>query len=128
MTVAVDASAILAILFGEPDATVYLSKLLAATKALISPVNWWEVQVRMRTRYGEAGEKKSASWMESVGILVEPVTLEQARLALTAFARYQGRPARFNLGDCFAYALAQSKGTPLLFKGNDFAETDVASA
>jgi ribonuclease VapC len=125
---AVDASAILAILYDEADASLYLAKLLAATKALISPVNWWEVQVRMRSRYGEAGEAKSAAWMETAGIVVEPVTLAQAKAALAAFTRYQGRPARLNMGDCFAYALAQTMEVPLLYKGEDFSNTDVIAA
>ncbi len=128
MRIAVDASALLAILLDEPDAEVYLSKLLTATTAWISPVNWWEVQVRMGARYGEAGEAKSAAWMESVGIAVEPVTLAQAKLAATTFARYRGRPARLNMGDCFAYALARTKVVPLLFKGDDFEQTDVNGA
>ncbi|MEO8656974.1 MAG: type II toxin-antitoxin system VapC family toxin [Bryobacteraceae bacterium] len=127
MRIVVDASALLAVLLGEPDADDYLSKLLTADQAWISPVNWWEVQVRMRSRHGEAGELKSAAWMKDLGLVVEPTTLEQARFALAAFARYQGRPARLNLGDCFAYALAQVKDAPLLFKGDDFKRTDIRS-
>jgi ribonuclease VapC len=127
MTLAVDASALLAILLDEPDAEVYLSKILVATTALISPVNWWEVQVRMQSLYGEAGEKKSADWMKSLNIVVEPVTLEHAQIALGAFRRFRGRPARLNMGDCFAYALAQSGDVPLLFKGGDFSATDISA-
>lgn len=128
MRIAVDASALLAILFNEPDAEVYLSKLLSATTAWISAVNWWEVQVCIRVRYGAAGEAKSAEWIEGLGLVVEPVTPAQAKIAVDAFARYQGRPARLNMGDCYAYALAQAKGVPLLCKGNDFARTDVETA
>ncbi len=128
MKMAVDASAILAILLDEPEADQYLSKLLGATSARISAVNWWEVQVRMRTRHGEVGEAKSAAWMESIGLIVEPVTPAQARTAVTAFARYQGRPARLNMGDCFAYALAREGDIPLLYKGEDFKHTDLRAA
>lgn len=128
MRIAVDASALLAILLNEPDAEVYLSKLLSATTAWISAVNWWAVQVCMRVRYGAAGEAKSAEWIEGIGLVVEPVTPAQAKIAVDAFARYQGRPARLNMGDCYAYALAQAKGVPLLCKGNDFARTDVETA
>jgi ribonuclease VapC len=91
-------------------------------------VNWWEVQVRVRARFGEAGGKKSAAWMESIGIVVEPMKGEHARIAVEAFSRYQGRPARLNLGDCFAYALARAKGVPLLYKGDNFGRTDVRPA
>ena len=125
MTLAVDASALLAILLDEPDAEFYLSKILVATAALISPANWWEVQVHMQSLYGEAGEKKSAEWMKSLSIVVEPVTLEHAQIALGAFRRFRGRPARLKMGDCFAYALAQSRNIPLLYKGGDFSATDV---
>ncbi len=128
MRIAVDASALVAILFDEVDAELYLSKLLTAGKAWISAVNWWEVQVRVRTRYGERGETKSAAFMESIGLLVEPVTVVQAKVALDAFARYRGRPARLNMGDCFAYALAQAKKVSLLCKGDDFSRTDVETA
>ena len=128
MRVAVDASALLAILLDEPDADLYLSKLLTATTAWISPVNWWEVQVRMRVRYGETGESRSAAWMETIGLVVEPVTLAQAKTALAAFAHYHGRPAGLNMGDCFAYALAKGKDVPLLYKGNDFKHTDLRPA
>jgi ribonuclease VapC len=125
MNIVVDASALLAILLEEPDADLYLSKLLIASKVWISPVNWWEVQVRMRSRYGEPGESVASRWMTQVGIVVEPVTLRQAEIALAAFTEYQGRPTRLNMGDCFAYALARTKDAPLLFKGNDFVKTDV---
>ena len=54
----------------------------------------------MQSRHGEAGELKSAAWMEDLGLVVEATTWEHAKLALAAFARYQGRPARLNLGDC----------------------------
>lgn len=128
MRIAVDASALAAILLDEPDAGVYVAKLLSASKAWISPVNWCEVQVLMRSRHGEAGEAKATALIESFGIDVEPVTLQHAKLAAAASARYRGRPARLNLGDCFAYALASAKNVPLLFKGNDFKNTDVVAA
>lgn len=128
MNLAVDASAVIAILLDEPDGEVYMTKLLAATALWMSPINWWEVQVIMRTHHGTAGETKSSAWMERMGIVVVPITLAEAQIAAAASGKYRGRPARLNMGDCFAYALAQSKGIPLLFKGNDFKQTDVRSA
>jgi ribonuclease VapC len=62
---------------------------------------------------------------------IEPVTEAQARIAREAyrdFGRGSGHPAGLNLGDCFAYALAKAANEPLLFKGNDFARTDVTPA
>jgi ribonuclease VapC len=125
---AADASAILAILLGESDADYYVSRLFEAGDARISPVNWWEVQVRIRSLRGAAAEAEAAVWMEASGLRVEPVTLPQARIAAEAFARYKGRPARLNLGDCFAYALARSMDAPLLCKGGEFSQTDIAVA
>jgi len=128
MNIVADASALLAILLGEPDAEEYLAKLLVAGTVWISPVNWWEVQVQMRSRYGAAGEASTVRWMTQLGIVTEPITGKHAEVALNAYARYRGRPAKLNMGDCFAYALAHVKEAPLLFKGNDFARTDLKPA
>jgi ribonuclease VapC len=125
---AVDASALLAILFREGEAQQYSKKLLEAQAAWISPVNWWEVHVRAFAHLGATGESEADALMTKLGVQVEPVTLEHAREALSAFRRYRGRPARLNMGDCFAYALAKAKGVPLLYKGSDFAATDIAAA
>lgn len=123
-----DASAVLAILLGEPDSGPYLSKLISARTVRMSPVNWWEVQVRMRSRYGEAGETAAAEWMNGTNIVTQPVTLEHAKIAAAAYARYRGRPARLNPGDCFAYALAQANAAPLLYQGANFPHKDVRPA
>lgn len=129
MKIVVDASAILAILFDEPDARLFLSKLIGGiTKATMSPVNWWEVQVRVRTKYGPEGEARSEALMADLGVTVGSVGVEEARIAVEAFARYRGRPAQLNLGDCFAYALSKTAKLPLLYKGNDFDHTDVQRA
>jgi ribonuclease VapC len=64
-------------------------------------------------------------------VIVEPVTQDQARLAREAyrdFGKGSGHPARLDLGDCFAYALAKATGEPILFKGDDFTHTDLALA
>jgi ribonuclease VapC len=125
---AVDASALLAILFRESDARLYVTKLSNAESIWISPVNWWEVQVHAMGRGGTFGEVDANDLMTTLNVRVEPVTLEHARLAMAAFVKYRGRPAHLNLGDCFAYALAKAKGVPLLYKGSDFAATDIAAA
>ena len=127
MNIVADASALLAVLLAEDDADQYLSRLLVARTVWVSPVNWWEVQVRMSSRFGSAGEASAVQWMTQIGVVVEAVTLRHAEIALAAYTRYRGRPARLNMGDCFAYALAQAKGVPLLYKGNDFARTDIRS-
>ncbi len=129
MRIAVDASAVLAILLREPDATLYLTKLMAASKAWISPVNWWEVQVRIHREFGDEAARVSAAWMASeVRLIVEPITPAHAATAFEASLRFRGGPARLNLGDCFAYALAKARQVPLLYKGLDFAKTGIQPA
>ena len=78
---------------------------------------------------GIAGRSEVDETLIDAAIEIAPVSLEQARLAVTAFERFgKGRhPARLNLGDCFSYALAKERGLPLLFKGSDFARTDIVS-
>jgi ribonuclease VapC len=69
--------------------------------------------------------------VDALGIIIEPVTEHQARIAREAYRDYgkgSGHPARLNFGDCFAYALARDRGEPLLYKGSDFAHTDIRSA
>jgi ribonuclease VapC len=123
--IAADASAILAILFGEPEADEFLNQMLLANSVCVSPVNWWEVQVRMQSVYGDTGHVRAERWAEQVGIRIEPITMEHTQVAIAAWSKYHGRPARFNMGDCFAYALATSGNLPLLYKGKDFSRTDV---
>lgn len=129
MTVAVDASAFLAIYLKEPDGEVFKARIVGATTILMSPVNYWEAMARARWIFGEEGVADAGELMDFLGIRIEAVTEEQARLAVSVHGRFgKGRPANLNLGDCFAYALSKATGAPLLFKGNDFPRTDVSAA
>jgi ribonuclease VapC len=128
VTIVVDSSAVLAVLLDEPDAAYFRLKLAQASHAWITPINWWEVQARFYSLLGEIGTAEAMAWMEKMRIRIEPTSADHALEAFTAFRRYSGRPSRLNMGDCFAYALARSKGVPLLYKGNDFAHTDVVRA
>jgi ribonuclease VapC len=128
VNLAVDSSALLAILLAEPDGDEYLDKLLGADVIWISPVNWWEVQVKIRIAQGDAGLIVATGLMTKVGIVIEPILALHAELAFAARIRYGGRPARLNMGDCFAYALARAKNAPLLYKGGDFSQTDLKPA
>lgn len=95
-----DTSALVAILFGKPEAEVFL-RLIWGAEALL----------------------------HAAGVVEEPVTLQQGTLARQAYDFGKGRhKAALNFGDCFAYALAKALGEPLLFKGNDFSRTDVQVA
>lgn len=117
---------LVAILLQEPGFDEFTAKLQVAEECWISPVNLWETRVRLHNEIG-ANEAIDAI-LETYQVKVESVSENQGHAAYLAFARYGGRPARLNLGDCFAYALAKEKALPLLFKGGDFAATDIAAA
>ncbi|MCU1326056.1 MAG: vapC [Bryobacterales bacterium] len=122
----VDASALVAILLDEPDALDLASQILASEPRLMSPVNYWEALVRARVLKGTTGVAEIEALIRHLEIEVTPVSADHAKLAARAAERY-GKPnkARLNLGDCFAYALAVSEDACLVYKGNDFPETDV---
>ena len=126
--IAVDASAVLAILFDEPEAKPF-RKILTEQGGVISPVNHWEVLVRARVKLGATGPAEAEALIESLMITVAPATADDSRNAASAFERFGKRSAgHLNLGDCFAYALAGREGDGLLFKGDDFPRTDIKAA
>lgn len=127
----VDASAILSILFEEPDRKRYSDALIDyAGDAVISPVNYLELALRVDR--GDTPEFSAAidPLLVKLGVHLVAVEPEQAHLAREAYRRYGkgNHPARLNLGDCFAYALAKTRREPLLFKGDDFRHTDIEAA
>ena len=80
-------------------------------------------------RSPSGGAQGLDNFIAELAIEIVPFDDQQARHSRAAFIRFgKGRPASLNLGDCVSYALAQSRGLPLLFKGNDFAKTDVVPA
>jgi ribonuclease VapC len=126
----VDSSALLAILQDEPERRAMIETLESADRRCLSVVNLVEASVVIETRRGPAAARLLDTLVERAGIEVVGVDLEQGELARRAFARYgKGRHAAgLNFGDCFAYALARAFGESLLFKGNDFSQTDVVPA
>ncbi len=124
----IDSSAVIAILFDEPEARALLSRLAAAEVCRLSSASLVEVGIVLR-RDGAAQRRLAFDEMLRLfSIKIEPVTEEQAYLALAAYDRFgkgTGHPASLNYGDCFSYALAKESGEPLLFKGDDFARTDI---
>jgi len=130
----VDASAIVAILTREPEADALANALEGETTLATSPIAVFEAVLGLcRKRHASVGEALAdvRSFLELARVEVVAVTMDDAETALDAFARYgkgRGHPARLNLGDCFAYAGAQNRQMPLLFKGKDFTKTDVRSA
>lgn len=126
----IDTSALLAILWDEPERRSFIEKIEAADARLLSAASLVETSIVIEARHGAEGVKLLDLFLDRAGIEIAPVDDEQAREARLAFSRYgKGRHAAgLNFGDCFAYALAITSGEPLLFKGRDFAATDIASA
>jgi ribonuclease VapC len=128
--IAVDASAICAILFQEDGAEMSARALVEAASRRISAANWLEAAIVVEARKGPAGAIEFDSFVESASIEIFPVTDEVARAARAAWRRYgKGRhPASLSFGDCFAYGLAKVEGLPLLTISADFSSTDISLA
>ena len=122
-----DTSALLAILQDEPERRAFNEAIEAADACRMSLANLVEVAIVIEARFGAAGQRDLDQYVERANIELMSVDLEQAHVARRAYSRYgKGRhAAALNFGDCFAYALATVLGEPLLFKGDDFARTDV---
>jgi ribonuclease VapC len=127
--IVVDASAVVAIGDLESDAPDYLAALSAATDAVICGVNAVEAGIVLIRRGRLESAADVEKWLARLGVDVDNSTVESAAVlaAYTTYGRGFHR-ARLNLGDCFAYALAKQLDAPLLYKGADFALTDVRSA
>ncbi len=126
----VDTSALIALLSMEPEAARLAKAIEADPVRLISAATIVEAGVVIEARYGAEGARELDALISKAALTVEPFTAEHAEIARTAWRRFgRGRhPANLNLGDCFSYALARTSGEPLLFKGHDFAQTDLAAA
>jgi ribonuclease VapC len=123
----IDSSGLLAILFGEPEKRRFNELIEAHAVRIMSAASFLESAIIIDDRLGYEGARDLKLFLAEAEIVVEPVTLEQAELAREAYRRF-GRgnhAAALNFGDCFAYALAKATGEPLLFKGNDFSQTDI---
>jgi ribonuclease VapC len=124
----IDTSAIVAILLAEPEAAAFERLIGAAPVARISAATLVELGVVVDTFRDPIIVSLLERMLDDTPIVVEPLTETQARIASDAhqrFGRSSGHPARLNMGDCFSYALARDLDEPLLFKGNDFAQTDI---
>jgi len=123
----IDTSALLAILLDEEDRRAYNEAIEAAASRIMSVATFVEVSMVIESRFGAEGLRDLDLFIDRAGIEIAEVDLEQGRLARQAFSRLgKGRhPAGLNYGDCFAYALAVARGESLLYKGEDFAQTDV---
>lgn len=126
----VDTSALIAILAREQGFELFDDAISRATSCRLSAAGFVETSIVVELRGGAGARRFLESLLRSSAISIEPVTVEQALLAREAFSDYgKGRhPAGLNFGDCFSYALAKATGEPLLFKGEDFRQTDVIPA
>ena len=129
----IDSSAVISIADDEADSEAFLMALEGEGVRLLSAATLLEAVIVWMRRLGPAAAQRAEqdiyALLQELEIEVEPVTLQQVRLAAQAYRTYgKGfHPAGLNFGDCFAYALAKDLGEPLLFKGGDFAATDIAS-
>jgi ribonuclease VapC len=123
-----DTSALIAILFNEPEAPGIEAAIEGDATRLLSAASLLETSIVVESRYGESGARELDLLIYKAGIEIVSVTHDQAELARQAYRRYgKGRHAAgLNFGDCFSYALSMHSGEPLLYKGNDFGKTDVA--
>ena len=122
-----DSSAIVAVVRLEQEGRAFESLFERSRAIGLSAASMLETALVL----GPALDLTLDRFIEMAGVSIEPVTESQARLARLAFRRYgrgTGHPARLNYGDCFSYALAMDRMEPLLFKGNDFSQTDVLVA
>lgn len=129
--IVVDTSAIVAIALGEPERAAFVLAIQAADRASISTVSMLEARMVV---HGRRGQRAVVLVDDLLRLPVfEPIApgLAQTDAAYAAFVAYgkgSGHPAQLNFGDVFSYTLAKLRGLPLLYKGDDFAQTDVVSA
>ena len=128
--IVVDSSAITAILLKEPERASFVSILDDSADACCSAVTFVETFMMAMSRVPDFTFDRYIALIDGFGIRRIPIDEEQSVMSAKAFLRFgKGRhPAKLNLGDCFSYALAKSLNAPLLYKGEDFAKTDIRSA
>ena len=126
----IDTSALVAILYGEPEAADFARRIHDAAVCRISVATHVELSMVIESQLGPEGMRQAETFIRRAGLIIEPVTVEHGELARQAFLDFgKGRHrAALNFGDCFSYALAKATGEPLLFKGDDFGETDLQGA
>ena len=124
-----DTSALVAILSGETEQQEFIRRIEQENILLLSAASYVETGIVIDSRYGPDGTRDLKLFLAEAEIDIAPVTVEQAEIALDAFRTFgKGRhAASLNYGDCFSYALSKATGEALLFKGDDFSQTDVAA-
>lgn len=129
--IAIDTSALVAILNAEPERMSFLRVMHATDRCFLSTVTVLEARMVIRGRFGPAGLGHLENLFTEVSADVVAFDAEQTDIASAAFEKYgkgMGSAAKLNMGDCASYALAMHLNVPLLYKGNDFRATDIAAA
>jgi ribonuclease VapC len=126
----VDSSVLIAVLLMEPDAELFLNQLVVADELYLSTASLLETAMVIEYKKGSAGADKLDELLAELLPVIVAFDRDQALLARKAWREFgKGRhPAKLNFGDCCSYALAKQLNQPLLFKGNDFSQTDVLLA
>jgi ribonuclease VapC len=126
----IDTSAVIAVLFDEPERREFVEEIAAASQRLISAATLIESSIVVESQRGEVAGRELDLFLHRARVHTVAVDEEQVETARAAWRKYgKGRhPAGLNFGDLFAYALARRTGDALLFKGADFAQTDIAPA
>ena len=126
-----DSSAFVAIMLDEPERDSFVDMISASERVLVSTMSVVETRMVLQNRRGDVPVKRFNAMLSLANIEIVAPDLALADIAHTAFVTYgkgSGHPAQLNFGDLFSYALAKQRGVPLLFKGDDFARTDVMQA
>lgn len=129
--IVVDTSALVAVVFGEPERDVFANAFKRADRCLVSTVSVVEARMVVHGRRGQRAVVLLDDLLRLPLFEMVAPGLAETDLAYAAYVAYgkgSGHPASLNFGDVFSYALAKVRGLPLLFKGDDFAQTDVPSA
>lgn len=128
--IALDTSSILAVLLNEPEGEAF-GRIIAGRAAMVGAPTIVEARLAIQRRAATFADSLIAGFTARRSVSVLPFDAGMAGLALDAFNRYgkgRGHPAQLNFGDCLSYAVARSRNLPLLFKGDDFARTDLVPA
>jgi ribonuclease VapC len=129
--VVIDTSALLAILFAEPEASAFAERIASADHRVVGGPTLVETTAVMLARKGKPGVIALDALLARLGVEVVPLSVEAAEFARQAYARYGkgvGSPAVLNYGDVLSYGVARADNAPLLFKGEDFPQTDIVAA
>jgi len=126
--IVIDASALVAMLLDEPERATFF-KILGRAQVSLSPVGYWEAAIKLEQQRGLRGVAELDALLSDFDIHIVAADSETSRLAVEAQRLFGKRtPTKLNMGDCFAYALAKTLNAPLLFKGDDFTQTDITPA